>query len=110
MAEVPGPGDAKTIGIAVLTLNPEQEEVCFLIQVAHLAFPITAAHIHQGSIDEAGPIVVGLFSGTDEDGMLKGCVAVDAAVIEAIRTNPTNYYVNVHNAVYPAGAVRGQLF
>ena len=110
VAEVPGPGDRNGIGVAGLTLNPEQEQVCFLIHVAHVAFPITAAHIHQGSIDEAGPIVVGLFSGTDEDGVLKGCVTADAAVIEAIRTSPADYYVNVHNEVYPAGAVRGQLF
>jgi hypothetical protein len=110
VAEVPGPGDRNGIGVAALTLNSEQGHVCFLIHVTHVAFPITAAHIHQGSIREAGPIVVGLFSGTDEDGVLKGCVTADPAVIEAIRTNPTNYYVNVHNEVYPAGAVRGQLF
>jgi hypothetical protein len=110
VAEVPGPGDPNGVGIAALTLNPAQEQVCFLILVTHVAFPITAAHIHQGSIKEAGPIVVGLFSGTDEDGVLTGCVAADAAVIAAIRTNPTGYYVNVHNEVYPDGAVRGQLF
>ena len=29
--------------------------------------------------------------------------------IEAIETNPNRYYVNVHNAKYPGGAIRGQL-
>ncbi len=32
-----------------------------------------------------------------------------AATIKAIRTHPGQYYVNVHTADYPAGAVRGQL-
>jgi hypothetical protein len=28
---------------------------------------------------------------------------------DAIAANPANYYVNVHNAPFPGGAVRGQL-
>jgi hypothetical protein len=34
---------------------------------------------------------------------------VDSDLIKAIQANPSNYYVNVHNAEYSAGAVRGQL-
>ncbi|MBI2861424.1 MAG: CHRD domain-containing protein, partial [Chloroflexi bacterium] len=43
-------------------------------------------------------------------GSFSGCAeGVDPALIQAIITSPENYYVNVHNAEFPAGAVRGQL-
>jgi hypothetical protein len=40
---------------------------------------------------------------------LQGCVTADKDLIKDIRQNPENYYVNVHNAAFPGGAVRGQL-
>ena len=43
------------------------------------------------------------------EGSSKGCVAAGADLIKEIRQNPGNYYVNVHNADFPDGAVRGQL-
>jgi hypothetical protein len=32
-----------------------------------------------------------------------------AAIVAGIKRNPAAYYVNVHNAKYPGGALRGQL-
>lgn len=43
------------------------------------------------------------------NGSSSGCAAVSRELAKAIRQNPANYYVNIHNAVYPNGAVRGQL-
>jgi len=44
------------------------------------------------------------------NGIAEGCVTgVDASLIKAIRKDPASYYVNVHNSVYPGGAMRGQL-
>jgi hypothetical protein len=100
-AEAPVPGDPDGSGTASLRLNPGQGEVCFDIQVQDVA-PLTAAHIHVGPAGVAGPVVVPL--GTDA-----GCVTAERDLIRDIIRNPSNYYVNVHNMPFPAGALRGQL-
>jgi hypothetical protein len=105
-AEAPGPGDPDGSGWATVTLNQGQGEVCYDITVTGVD-PILAAHIHVAPPGSPGPVVVGF----DIAGQgLSGCVAASAEVIKAIRQNPADYYVNVHNAPYPAGALRGQLY
>lgn len=105
-AEVPGPGDPDGSGEAVLQLNHGQSQVCFQLTVSDIA-PATAAHIHVGPVGVAGPVVVGLTPPTG--GSSSGCVTADRDLIKAIMQDPDAYYVNVHNADFPAGAVRGQL-
>jgi CHRD domain len=105
-AEVPGPGDPDGSGQATITLNRGQGEICWELSVTGIA-PATAAHIHIGAVGVAGPVVVGLAPPTG--GSSSGCTSADPALIKAIRKNPEQYYVNVHNAEYPAGALRGQL-
>ena len=108
-AEAPGPGDPDGSGTAKLTLNPGLEEVCWQISVADVA-PITAAHIHRAAAGVPGPVVVPLFPPLpDADGNSSGCIAADRDLILDIIQNPEGYYVNVHNADFPAGALRGQL-
>jgi hypothetical protein len=105
-AEVPGPGDSKGNGTVKLTLNPDKGEVCYDLIVANIQ-EATAAHIHEGAVGKEGPVKVGLDA--PKTGTAKGCKNADAALIQAIMQNPANYYVNVHNAEFPKGAVRGQL-
>ena len=92
-AEVPGPGDTDGGGTVQVTLNPDKGEVCYELSVANLQ-EATAAHIHKGEKGEEGQIEVAL---------------ADVVVIEAIMQDPTDYYVNVHTAAFPKGAVRGKL-
>ena len=104
-AEVPGPGDPDGSGFATLRLNPGQEEICYELTVEGIA-PASMAHIHSGQVTEAGGIEVHLAAPTS--GTSSACVTVARELILAIIRNPEKYYVNVHNATYPRGAVRGQ--
>lgn len=105
-AEVPGPGDTKGSGAVQVTLNPDRGEVCYELTVVDIQ-EATAAHIHAGAAGQEGPVKVALDA--PKTGSAKGCKSADAAVIKVIMENPANYYVNVHNAAFPKGAVRGQL-
>lgn len=104
--EVP-PADPDGSGEAFITLNQGEREVCFQLIVSDIA-PATAAHIHEAPAGVNGPIVVPLTPPTS--GSSSGCVSgVDRDLIKDIRQNPSGFYVNVHNAEFPGGAVRGQL-
>ena len=104
--EVPGPGDPDGSGEAVITINPGKAQICWEINVRDIE-PATAAHIHIGLAGIAGDVVIGLSAPTDGDS--EGCETVSREIADAIRKSPASYYVNVHNAPYPAGALRGQL-
>ncbi len=104
--EVPGPGDPDGIGSATVTVNPGQGLICYELSVSGIA-PATATHIHEAPFGKAGPVVVTLQPPTS--GFSSGCVEVSRALAKDILKNPSDYYVNVHNAEYPPGALRGQL-
>jgi hypothetical protein len=99
--EVPK-GDADGRGTAEVKINGTT--VCWEINASRVA-TLVAAHIHKGRAGVAGPVVVP-FGKTYKS---KGCTKAAAAVAAAIKRNPSGYYVNVHNAKYPGGALRGQL-
>lgn len=104
-SEVPGPGDQDGSGTATIRINPGQQQVCYTLTVTDIE-AATAAHIHEAPAGEAGPVVVDLqFSGTTN----RTCVEVSRDLATEIIRNPNEYYVNVHNEDFPAGAVRGQL-
>jgi hypothetical protein len=105
-AEVPGPGDPKGSGTAQISLDPGKGEVCYELSVVDIQ-PATAAHIHEGAAGQEGPVKVALEA--PKSGSAKGCAKADASVIKSIAENPGGYYVNIHNAAFPKGAVRGQL-
>jgi CHRD domain len=102
-----GAGDLDGFGSASVTFDGGQ--VCFGITVANIDTP-TAAHIHRGGKSVNGPVVVPLVHPTAGDpGASSGCTPVDPALAEEIQDHPRGFYVNVHTATFPDGAVRGQL-
>jgi hypothetical protein len=93
-------------GVARVTLNQGQGQVCWDITVTDLTTPVILAHIHRGAAGSNGPVVVDFMEPVNG---LTGCVHADEALIKDIRQNPSGYYVNVHTTMFPVGEVRGQL-
>jgi len=98
-------------GHVVVRLNERTLKICWSFSALKLsangglATAPTAAHIHIGAKGVAGSIVVPLGATYAR----KGCTTATDEVVEAILENAKGYYVNVHNASYPGGAIRGQL-
>jgi len=103
-------GDTNGYGSATVISAP-QGRVCYAILVNGIT-KATLAHIHRGRAGVAGPVVVNFSppTGDGTPGRVSGCVDIDPALFDEINTTPSNFYVNVHNEAFPAGAVRGQLF
>jgi hypothetical protein len=118
--EVP-PADPDGRGKA--TVRFEGNQVCFEVSFDR-AGTANRGHIHRGAAGVNGPIVVAFFDLQDNAvsqfdprheelerrSRLSGCATVnDPALLAEIQANPAGFYVNLHNARFPGGMVRGQL-
>lgn len=101
--EVSG-GDPDGAGVAKLRFDRDGT-VCFDIDVIRVE-PIAAGHIHSAPAGVDGPVVVDFDVAANG---LSGCVTAEPNLLRAIRRSPADYYVNLHNADFPGGAIRGQL-
>ena len=104
--EVPGPGSPSATGTARVTADATTNTICADITVSGLAAP-TMAHIHKGARGVAGPPILTL--DTPVNGASSKCYSVEKALAASLIADPANFYVNIHTAAYPGGAIRGQL-
>jgi hypothetical protein len=108
--EVSG-GDSNGRGEAFFSVKkPSKRKLCYSLSWEKIEPPI-AAHIHKGAEGVDGPIKVTLFE--DPNGLTasaaEGCVKISEKIAKKLRSTPERFYANVHNAEFPAGAIRGQL-
>ncbi|MGH8891792.1 MAG: CHRD domain-containing protein [Actinomycetes bacterium] len=101
--EAPDPGDPN--GRGQFSWSLDGRDLCYLLSVRRIG-TAAAAHVHRGRVGVAGPVRVELGTPTPASA---GCVTVSAALAQALRDHPRRFYVNVHTAAYPGGAVRAQL-
>ena len=106
-AERPGPGDPDGTGTADIRVEPANGRLCWRL-FAQQIDPATAAHIHRGAAGTAGPPVVTL-TPPAADGRSEGCAPIDPALAAELTLRGHDFYLNVHNSAFPAGAIRGQL-
>lgn len=115
VGDVTGTGEAYVFGI-----DGDETTLCYTIEVSGIQLvPVgdgMAAHIHEGAMDENGPVVA-VMAGP-EDGDAGDCLTEgeegkfptgEAGIVQRILQNPGDFYVNVHNPNFPGGAIRGQL-
>ncbi len=100
-------GDPDGSGTAEISFSDELTRVCWDLNNLENLAPITGAHIHRGAAGTDGPVVLPLKQATE--GGWRGCSSDTAWVQAAFEEGISNYYVNVHTAEYPKGAIRGQL-
>jgi hypothetical protein len=107
--EVPGPGDADGTASGTITLDDVTGAVSWNLTYANIDLP-TAMHIHSGAAGVAGGVLIGLGVATSGGAgtLIDNLVAAPASVASVLAA-PANFYVNIHNASFGPGAVRGQL-
>ncbi len=107
LQEVPGPGDPDGTGTAEIIVTPRDNRVCWDVYARQID-PATAAHIHRGAAGSAGPPVVTITT-PDAAGRSQGCATVEPQLAREMVMQGYNFYLNVHTAAHPQGAIRGQL-
>ena len=104
LQEVNG-GDPDGFGTAMLRINDDDPSNPFIdweIEAFDILMPLTGAHIHEGDAGTNGPVRI------DFNSQLSGAGLVDID-LNGVLANPTGWYVNLHNADFPGGAIRGQI-
>lgn len=88
--------------------NVGQGRICWRLTVTGLE-GVTAAHIHYRTGAKATTIAVPLVLPTPFHAPAYGCTNAPRALLTQIVKHPSAFYVNVHTATYPTGAVSGPL-
>ena len=100
-----GRGDPDGSGQARVSLHSGKNLMCVALTTSGIA-PVTSVHLHEVSPTAPDPVVA--TPPPDSSGS-PSCVPLDPHVLRTVRKNPNGYYLEVHNAEFPDGALRGYL-
>ncbi|AEY85393.1 hypothetical protein SHJG_0111 [Streptomyces hygroscopicus subsp. jinggangensis 5008] len=106
----PTVGDKDGHALALMRIQGNQVSYAFAFKGTETP---TLAHLHKGVEGVNGDVKIPFFTEKLKSGknFAYGTVTVnDAALLQGIKTNPQNWYFNIHTAEFPGGAVRGQGF
>ncbi len=101
----PAGGDSDGAGGFRAEVDAATGDFCYTLWGEGIAAP-TMAHVHAGAAGVEGPPVVTIAltgKGSDQ------CIAMEPAKLKPIVDDPAAFYVNIHTADFPKGAIRGQL-
>ena len=98
------PGDPDGSGKFRARADADAGEFCFTLSVSGIG-DVTGAHVHEGSAGKDGKVLMTVYETEGEE----ECLAPAPELLASILENPGKYYVNVHTADFPKGAIRDQL-
>jgi MYXO-CTERM domain-containing protein len=117
--ERPNPVPSPATGFVTITFESALDRLLIDGTFQNLTSPLQVGHIHVGSPDVAGPVILpftflpvgstsGTFSGilTAANLTPAGGITTFAEAVNAIETG--NAYVNLHTTMFPGGEIRGQ--
>ena len=104
----PGAGDPDGSSAVLLEVDTQALQLCpSFARLRGLGAP-TEVHLHTGEAGVNGPVAA-VFDLPPMEGGFVPCVEVASELIDGILANPKAYYIDLHTAEYPDGAVRNQL-
>jgi hypothetical protein len=108
-AQEVGGGDTDGGAAGSVWLDTGSNRVNWNLTYTNIAAP-SDMHIHTGGLGVNGGVLIGLGAATTGGpGTLIGSVATTDALLDQVIASPLNFYLNIHNAEFPSGAVRGQM-
>lgn len=101
-------------GTALFHISSDGSTVSYKVVVNKPSSAVTAAHIHNAPAGSNGGVVVTLFPGADakvnrNTTTISGTFPTSTYPTLVADAGAGQLYVNVHNASFPGGEVRGQL-
>ena len=99
-------GDTDGWGRVNIDLDDTLNQVCADIEVRSLG-DVTAVQVMRGEPGEGSPVVN--LDTPDDDNDEDDCDTVGDELVDQIRTNPGDFYVEVRTSDFPHGAIRGLL-
>lgn len=103
LQNVPPIPEVTATGTATLTLNDEQTQLSFVINISGLSGPEFASHIHNAGPRDNGPIAFELPLGSTK----VGTWAIPPDMVTELLAG--RLYINVHTDTYVAGEIRGNI-
>ncbi len=96
-------------GFASVLLNNAEDEITVNVSYSGVASTLVAGHIHNGAAGTNGPVIFG-FTGlpVGTSGIIPEQIfSINPLQVQSLQNGL--FYVNLHNANFPGGEIRGQL-
>ncbi len=106
-----GPADLDGAGLGVITLDDVTGDVSWDITYTDIAAP-TGMHIHGPDAPAGSSKGIHISLGVNTSGgagTLIDSITADLGKVSSVLATPSGFYVNIHNADFAPGAIRGQL-